>query len=190
MWTSHTSAPRRIAPTRYMIQECFFTCDSKLRSDRLRGLSAGWHGGESGGTGRVQPLPLLSAVELADYPRYIHPGLAIRGHSVILVHRCRTGVISRQRQCQMIVIPQQQRIQIGRAAIDVLICDGSCRSRLIAPRFRASTASSPARRCGSPRGYCRRSPPAPRWPADRRPDCGGPGPGDQLVHIGVGKPGC
>src|SRR5260370_41429783 len=108
-----------IAPTRYMIQECFFTCDSKIRSDR--GLPVGWHGRESGGAGRVLPLPLLSTVELADYACHINLGLAIRWYAVIFVHRCRTGVVSRQRQCQAVVIAQQQGVQISRAAIDVLI---------------------------------------------------------------------
>ena len=40
---------------------------------------------------------------------------------MVLIHRCRPGVIGRQRQGQMIVIPQQQSIKIRRAAINVLI---------------------------------------------------------------------
>jgi hypothetical protein len=43
----------------------------------------------------MQLLPLLSAVELADYPRYVKTGFAIRGHAVVLVDRGRTSVISR-----------------------------------------------------------------------------------------------
>ena len=71
---------------------------------------------------RVQLLPLLSAVELADHPRYIGLRFAIRRHTMVLVYRCRPGVIGGQRQRQVIVILHQQRIQIRCAPIDVLIC--------------------------------------------------------------------
>jgi hypothetical protein len=58
----------------------------------------------------MQLLPLLSAVELADDPRYVYTGFAIRGHAVVFVDSSRAGVISRQRQRKMIVIPQQETI--------------------------------------------------------------------------------
>jgi hypothetical protein len=70
----------------------------------------------------MQLLPLLSAVELADHPRYVKTGFAIRGHTVVLVDRSRSGVISRQRQREMIVIPQQERIQVSCSTLDVLVC--------------------------------------------------------------------
>ena len=97
-----------------MIQECFFTCDS----NRVFG---GWRGRKSGGPGGVQLLPLFSTVEFANHPGNVNLGLPIRRYAVVLVDRGRPGVIGSQGQGQMIVIPQEQSIQIGRTTINVLL---------------------------------------------------------------------
>src|ERR1700733_2331590 len=64
---------------------------------------------------------LLSPVELTDHASHILSGLVIRGDAVILVHRAWPGVVGCQCQCQVVMIPSQESIQISCSASDILV---------------------------------------------------------------------
>src|ERR1700723_3274370 len=64
---------------------------------------------------------LFSPVELADHASHIFSRLVIWRDAVILVHRAGPGVVGCQCQRQVIMIPSQQSIQIGRSASDILV---------------------------------------------------------------------
>ena len=111
------------------------------------------------------------SIEIANDPRHIEASLAVRRNAMPTIDRRRPGVISGQRQRQVVVVAGQQGIEITRAARDILIGPADCRLRPAAPQSSASAASAPARLSCSPPPYGRRSPPAPRSPAGSRPDC-------------------
>ena len=112
-----------------------------------------------------------AAVELVDHPRNVGVGLVIGRDTVVLVYCAGPGIVGGQRQRQVVVIAGQQRIQIGRAAANILV-------RLIAVFHAqvcwlspASVASARGLRRGSRHGHCHRFRPSPRWPAGPRPGC-------------------
>src|ERR1700722_3211269 len=64
------------------------------------------------------PLP---PVELANHSCHIKLSLPVRRHPMILIHRSRPRVISRQCLNDIVVIPRQQCIQISRSTRNILL---------------------------------------------------------------------
>jgi hypothetical protein len=64
----------------------------------------------------------LAAIEIVNNAGDVAARLAIRRNAVILIDRGRPGVVRRQRECQVVVVALEQRVQIRGATVDVLLC--------------------------------------------------------------------
>src|SRR5215469_15940555 len=83
---------------------------SALSSRSVRGVNGWW----------MRHL-LLAALELGHHARNVCTRLAIRRNAVILVDRGRTRVIGSECERKVVVVARQQRVEIGRAAVYVLV---------------------------------------------------------------------
>ena len=61
------------------------------------------------------------AVELVNHAGDIHARLRIGRNAVVLIDRCRTGVVGRERQCEIVVIAGEKGIEVGGTTADILI---------------------------------------------------------------------